>query len=52
MIPASRIADTAYVGSVTDTSELSGVVTEAIQDKHPYLPEKIIQDAIRKIYLF
>ncbi len=40
LIPASQIADAAYVGSVTDTSELSGVLTEAIQDKHPYLPEK------------
>ncbi len=30
LIPASQIADAAYVGSVTDTSELSGVLTEAI----------------------
>ncbi len=49
MIPASRIADAAYIGSVTDTSELSGVLTEAMQDKHPYLPKKTIQDAISRI---
>ncbi len=49
LIPASRIADAHYVGFVTDTSELSGVLTEAIQDKHPYLPEKIMQDAISRI---
>ncbi len=49
LIPASRIAGAAYVGSVTDTSELSGVLPDSIQDKHSYLPEKIIQDAISRI---
>ncbi len=49
LITTSRIADAHYVGFVTDTSELSGVLTEAIHDEHPYLPEKIMQDVISRI---
>ncbi len=47
--PATRVADAAYVGSVADTSNLSCVLTEGIQDKHPYLAEKIIQDPVSRI---
>ncbi len=35
LIPASRIADVGHVESVTDTSELSSTLTEAVYDEPP-----------------
>ncbi len=49
LIPALRIADAAYVGSVTDASELSSVLTGSIHDEHPYDSGKIVQEVVTRI---
>ncbi len=48
-MPAAAIADAAYVGSVTDTSNLANILTISIRERHPYLPEELTRSALQRI---
>ncbi len=48
-MPAAAIADAAYVGSVTDTSNLANIPTISIRERHPYLPEELTRSALQRI---
>ncbi len=50
IVPAAAVADAAYVGSVTDTSNLANILTISIRERHPYLPEELTRSALQRIY--